>query len=197
MSRKFTGDAAEQKRLLVIGASAGGIKALVVLLPAFPVTCPLAVMIVLHVGRDGTDERLDLLRRNCQLPLREVLDKMPIEAGNVYLAPADYHVMVEADYHFALSRGERVQFSRPSIDVCFESVADVYGERATAILLTGANRDGSEGLQRMHARGARVIIQDPADAEFAAMPEAGLERVTPDQLLSLEGIAQWIAEETT
>lgn len=127
------------------------------------------------------------------MPVNEVEDKDPIEPGHVYLAPANYHLLVDDDGHFSLSIDEPVRFSRPSIDVTFESVADVYGPRTVGVVLTGANEDGSRGLRRIADRGGLAIVQDPAMAESPLMPASALKAVPEALMLPLEGIADHLA----
>jgi two-component system chemotaxis response regulator CheB len=127
------------------------------------------------------------------LPLREVEDKDVIEAGHVYLAPPDYHVIVEPG-HLSLSLGERVQFSRPSIDVLFESAAVAYGPAVAAVVLTGANNDGTAGIEAVKRAGGITIVQDPSTAESRTMPEAAIASGAADKVLPLSEIAAFLVE---
>ncbi len=130
---------------VVIGASAGGVEALEVLLPALPATLRPSVFIVLHLPRERPSLLVEIFARRCARPVREADDKEPVEPGTVYFAPPDYHMLLEKNRQIALSADEPVHFSRPSIDVLFESAAEVYGERLLGVILTGANRDGAAG----------------------------------------------------
>ena len=178
--------------LVVAGASLGGFDALAVLLGGLAEDFHLPLAVVQHRSVDSDELLSILLRRVCRLPIREVEDKQPLLPGAVYIAPADYHLLVERD-HFALSIDERVQFARPSIDVLFESAADVYRERLVAILLSGANEDGARGIAHVKARGGLTIVQDPASAESARMPAAAIAGAAVDHVLPLEGIVEFLS----
>jgi two-component system chemotaxis response regulator CheB len=168
--------------MIVIGASLGGLKALVTMLRGVPPTFATPVAVVLHRHKDSDGMLLEMLNSESPLRAGEPLDKEPILPRRVYVAPPDYHLLVEPA-HFSLSVDEPVRFARPSIDVLFESAADAFGSRAIAIILTGANSDGSEGAARIKARGGRVIVQDPTTAEAPQMPQAVLARLRPDYIL--------------
>lgn len=166
-------------RAIVIGASAGALEALSIILPALPASYPLPIMIVVHIPPDKRSVLAELFRIKCRMNVVEVEDKEPIHAGTIYFAPPDYHLLIEKDQTMSLSSEEAVLFSRPSIDVLFESAADAYGPELTAIILTGANQDGARGLQAVVANGGFAIVQDPASAFASAMPEAALA-LSPD-----------------
>jgi two-component system, chemotaxis family, protein-glutamate methylesterase/glutaminase len=177
-------------RLVVIGTSLGGLTALPVILRALPAGFRCPIVVVQHRAIDVDDVSLvAALQRGCPLELREVEDKDPLVPGRVYLAPADYHVMVE-DNHLTLSTEARVLHARPSIDVLFESAADAHGERVIGVVLTGASRDGMSGAQEIKRRGGFVIIQDPLTAESKLMPSSVLSAVAVDRVLPLDQIAQ-------
>jgi two-component system chemotaxis response regulator CheB len=175
--------------LIVAGASLGGFDALATLLGALAEDFALPLVVVQHRSIDSEELLSALLQRATRLPLAEVEDKQPIRPGVIYLAPANYHLLVEPG-HFALSVDDRVQFARPSIDVLFESAADAYRERLAAVLLSGANDDGAHGMARVKARGGLTIVQDPASAESARMPAAAIAASPIDHVLPLAGIAQ-------
>jgi two-component system, chemotaxis family, protein-glutamate methylesterase/glutaminase len=177
--------------LIVAGASLGGFDALAMLLGALPEDFPLPFAVVQHRSMDSDELLSILLQRVCRLPVAEVEDKQPALPGFVYIAPANYHLLVERD-HFALSVDERVQFARPSIDVLFESAADAYRERVVAILLSGSNEDGARGIARVKARGGLTVVQDPASAESTRMPAAAIAGSKVDHILSLAEIAQFL-----
>ncbi len=174
---------------LVIGASAGGIEALSLLLPALPATLSLPVFIVLHLPRERPSLLVSLFGPRCTVPIREAEDKEPVVAGTVYFAPPDYHLLLDEGPALALSIDDPVNYSRPSIDVLFESAADLYGARLAGMILTGANEDGAAGLAAVHAAGGVTIVQDPDTALSAAMPAAALQRTGADFVLPLAGIA--------
>jgi two-component system chemotaxis response regulator CheB len=174
---------------VVIGASAGGIEALVVLLPALPKATPTSVFIVLHLPRERPSLLVDIFQPKCAVAVREAQDKEPVEPGTVYFAPPDYHLLLDAGPQLALSADELVHFSRPSIDVLFESAADLYGNRLLGIILTGANEDGAAGLEAVHRAGGLTVVQQPETAHASLMVESALKRSPVDFVMSLEQIA--------
>ena len=155
------------------------------LLPLFPRTFPTAVVAVLHRHREADDSLIELLRQESALPVSEPLDKEPICPGRVYVAPPDYHLLVERD-SFSLSTDDPVQYARPSIDVLFESAADIFGSEVIALVLTGANHDGARGAVRIQEMGGLVLVQDPETAECPVMPTAALELTGIRQVYSLD-----------
>ncbi|WP_274630983.1 chemotaxis protein CheB [Arvimicrobium flavum] len=179
---------------VVIGASAGALDALSIILPALPADFRLPILVVVHVPPDRRSIMADLFRSKCQLLVREAEDKEPIRGGTIYFAPPDYHLLVEVDRSLSLSSDEPVLFSRPSIDVLFESAADAYGVGLIAIVLTGANQDGANGLRAVGEAGGTAIVQNPDDAFASAMPEAARNMCPSARVLSLEAIAQYLKE---
>lgn len=180
---------------IAIGASAGGVAALSVLLPALPVHLQAAVFIVLHLPREQPSLLASLFDAQCALPVREAIDKEPVQSGTVYFAAPDYHLLIDHGSEgawLALSRDELVNHSRPAIDVLFESAADVYGPHLLGILLTGANRDGAAGLQAVQQAGGLTMVQRPETAHSAVMPAAALRQMCPDHVLSLSEIADFL-----
>ena len=175
---------------VVIGTSAGGVEALSVLLPALPAGLRAPVLIVLHLPRERPSLLVEIFRAKCALPVEEAEDKAPAAPGTVYFAPPDYHLLVDTGPQLALSADELVHFSRPSIDVLFESAAEVYGDRLLGIILTGANEDGASGLEAVHRAGGLTIVQEPATAHSSLMVESALKRSPVDFVLSLEQIAE-------
>lgn len=169
---------------VVVGASAGAIEALNQLLPLLPAYTPFPILVVVHLPPDQPSLLVDIFQPKCALPVREALDKQPVLPG-VWFAPPDYHLLVENDRTFALSVDDPVQFSRPSIDVLFQSAVDVYGRGLAALVLTGANRDGAAGAAAVHQGSGRVLVQDPHTAEESAMPLAAIERGAPDLVAPL------------
>jgi two-component system, chemotaxis family, protein-glutamate methylesterase/glutaminase len=160
--------------VVAIGASWGGLRALRIVLGALPAEFAAAVVVAQHRAPDGDDTMLlTLLDAATPLPVREATDRAPLVPGEVLLAPPGYHLLVEPG-EVALSCDAHVQFSRPSVDVLFESLADAYGERAGGVILTGANEDGAAGLAAIRRRGGMVLVQDPQDAERPEMPMAAL-----------------------
>jgi len=180
-------------RAVVVGASAGGVQALRELLPRLPADFPAAVLVVLHVPPDRPSLLADIFRLLCRLPVREAEDKAPIEAGTIMFAPPDYHLMVEEGPAVALSVDPPVSWSRPAIDVLFETAAAAYGPALTAIVLTGASHDGAAGLAAVARAGGRAVVQDPAEAEMTVMPRAALDAVPEAEVRDLAGIAALLA----
>jgi two-component system, chemotaxis family, protein-glutamate methylesterase/glutaminase len=174
---------------IVIGASAGGVEALSTLLATLPAHFNPAVLVVLHLPPDRPSLLSDVLGHRCALPVRDAMDKEPIAAGTVYCAPADCHLLVEPDFSLSLSIDDPVNFSRPSIDVLFESAALAYRERVLAVVLTGANDDGARGLATVRAQGGVAWIQEPTQAQHEIMPAAALAHAGADAVMSLQAMA--------
>ncbi len=168
---------------VVIGASAGGSAALAQLLPRLPPTFPLAVIIVRHLHPLQAGLPFAYQTRDWALPVKEADEKEPVRPGWIYFAPPNYHLLIESDRTFALSIDERVNYVRPSIDVLFESAAEVYGAGLVGVILSGANQDGAAGLRRIKERGGLAVVQDPATAEVALMPQAALAMAQIDYVL--------------
>jgi two-component system chemotaxis response regulator CheB len=177
---------------IVIGASAGAIQALSRILPALPADYPIPVLIVVHVPADRADLLAPLFQAKCRVVVKEAEDKEPIMPGFVYFGPSDYHLLVEADRTVSLSADEPVLYSRPSIDVLFESAADAYGAGLVGVILTGANEDGAAGLRALAAAGGLALVEDPMDAFAPAMPSAALQRCAEAQSMSLDAIATYL-----
>ena len=169
---------------VVVGASAGGVEVLSVLLASLPARCPVAFCIVMHIPRERPSLLPEVFGVRCALPVKEAEDKEPVEPGRVYFAPPDYHLLLDRGPVLALSSDEPVHFSRPSIDVLFESAADIYGERLLGLILTGANQDGAAGLAAVGRAGGRTVVQDPDSAAVAYLPQAALQQGPVDFILS-------------
>ncbi len=187
----------EEISAVVIGASAGGVEALGALLPSLPARCTASVLIVVHMPRQRPSLLKDLFTARCALLVREAQDKQPVEPGTVYFAPPDYHLMLEPDEDgspsIALSVDEPVHFSRPSIDVLFESAAECWGERLMAIILTGANSDGVEGLSAVSRSGGITVVQDPGEAVADTLPASAVRTGLAQHVLPLAGISDMLA----
>ena len=179
--------------LVVIGCSLGGMYALETILKKLPKEFCIPIAVAQHRHRKSNEGLPAFLRRATHMDVVDAEDKQHIKAGKVYLAPADYHLLVEKG-EFNLSVDDAVRHSRPSVDVLFESAADAYGAALIGIVLTGANEDGAEGARRIKKRGGTVIAQDPKTAEAAAMPQAVIATGAVDQILRLEEIAAFLAE---
>jgi two-component system chemotaxis response regulator CheB len=183
-------------KIVVIGGSAGSMTALTELLPVLPADYQLPIVIVqhLHPLQDGFHiEHLDSL---CSLVVKEAEEKEPIRTGYVYFAPPNYHLLIEDDLTFALSIDAKVNYSRPSIDVLFESAVHVYGSQVVAIILTGANNDGAQGIRLVKAQGGLAIVQDPQTADSPFMPKAALEATPVDGVLSPREIGRFLLKIT-
>jgi len=172
---------------VVIGGSAGSVAVLSRLLPGLPAGFP-PVLIVVHVPPSAPSLWVDIFAPRCPMRVCEAEASAPIERGSIYFAPADYHLLVEPDRRCALSVEPPVHFSRPAIDVLFESAADVYGAGLVGVVLTGASRDGAEGLRAVHAAGGIALIEDPATAEVQTMPRAAVNAVPGGRVLSLAAL---------
>jgi len=178
--------------IAVIGTSWGGLAALHQIVVALPSSFRLPVVVVQHRHKDSGQFLPRVLQDDTSLCVCDAEDKAPILAGNIYIAPANYHVLVERG-HLSLSTDEPVAFSRPSIDVTFVSAADAYRQGVVGIVLTGANSDGARGLKRVSDRGGLAIVQRPETAESPIMPAAALRRVPDARVLTLAEIAELIA----
>lgn len=192
MKTGITKAVAARPEAVVIGVSAGGLKALSVILPALPRDYPLPILIVIHLPPGKDSVVADLFADKCQVQVREAEDKEPIRPGIVYFAPPDYHLLVEPDRRLSLSNEEPVLFSRPSVDVLFETAADVYGDGLIGIVLTGANNDGAHGLRTIMLAGGTAIVESPELAYAGAMPQAALESCPGAYAWSLEDIAGYL-----
>jgi two-component system chemotaxis response regulator CheB len=175
-------------RLVVVGASLGGMRALAALLGGLPCEFPTPLAIVQHRTADATGALRRFLQEYSRLPVSEIEDKQPILPARVYLAPADYHVLIEVDA-FALSTEAPILYARPSIDALFESAADAYAEQVIGVILTGASADGARGLARLKQRGGLALVQSPETAECAVMPAAAIAATQVDWVLPLVEIA--------
>jgi two-component system chemotaxis response regulator CheB len=175
--------------IVVVGTSWGGLAALRALTGVLPREFGLPIAVIQHRHKDSDRLLATLLQERTALTVCEVEDKQPILPGFLFVAPADYHLLVERG-HFSLSTDAPVRYSRPSIDVAFTSTADAYGRRAVGIVLTGANADGAEGLATIAKRGGLAIVQSPATAESPAMPRAALDAVPSAHVLPIPAIAE-------
>ena len=184
-------------RIVVIGASAGAIQALSVILPALPAGFALPILIVVHVPAQRANILAPLFQAKCRLPVREADDKEPILPGTIYFAPPDYHMLVEAEGTISLSSDEPVLHSRPSIDVLFESAAHAFGPALIGIILSGANADGAQGLRAIAQAGGTALVEDPLAAYAQAMPLAAIKACPTARILSHDGIAHYLTKAGT
>ncbi|WP_434600947.1 chemotaxis protein CheB [Pseudomonas sp. Z4-7] len=178
---------------IVVGASAGGVEALLNIFTPLRKGFSLPVLVVLHLPDERNSQLAQVFRHRLAIPVEEARDKQDIRPGTLYVATPGYHLSIEADRSLSLSLEAPVHHSRPSIDVLFESAADVYGPRLLAVVLTGANNDGARGLARVKELGGITVVQDPKEAQVSTMPEAALTLHEPDHILTLQGIGQLLA----
>lgn len=179
---------------VVIGASAGGLKALQIVFSNVDKKFNIPVMIVQHLHPESDDYFAQLLNEYGPLKFKEADDKEKIQKATAYLAPANYHLLVSVDRTLALNVDEKVNYCRPSIDILFESASGVYGKSLIGIILTGSNDDGAAGLEMIKKCGGLTIVQDPSTAEMDAMPLAAIKRIKVDHILSLEKIGKLLSK---
>lgn len=179
---------------MVIGGSAGGVEAVVKILPKLSPRISFPIIIVLHQLKHGPNLLPHLLAGMTKLNVKEAEPLEIPAAGTIYLAPPDYHLAVESDGSFSLSNDEPRNYSRPSIDILFESAAEAYKSSLIGVLLTGANEDGSEGLKMISDRGGFTLVEDPDSAKFTEMPASAIRKHQPNHILSLENMLKFFAE---
>ncbi|QGW21060.1 chemotaxis protein CheB [Stutzerimonas degradans] len=192
--RRVAGKRQPPIEAVVIGTSAGGLAALSVLVAGLAATFRLPLLVVQHIPSGVPTQLAEIFRRKTGLHVKEADEKEAVRGGTLYFAAPGYHLLVEQDASLSLSQDDSVHFSRPSIDVLFESAADAWGERVAGILLTGANEDGAAGLEAIHRAGGLTIVQDPDEAEVDSMPRAALQRFAPDYILPLRDIHRLLRE---
>jgi two-component system chemotaxis response regulator CheB len=175
---------------VVIGGSAGSVDALSVLLPAFDAACGVMIAVVVHLPRERPSRLAEIFSLKCRVRVVEAEDKQPIAPGVVYIAPPDYHLLVDKGPQLSLAADELVHYSRPSIDVLFESAADAYGSMLLGVILSGANDDGAAGLLAVARAGGLTLVQRPDQAASAAMPRAALKAVPESGVMGLTEMAQ-------
>lgn len=179
-------------KVLLIGGSAGSIEVLLKILPQLSIIPSFAIVIVLH-RKSAEDSALEhLIAMKTFIEVKEVEDKVPLLPGFIYIAPSDYHLLFEKNNLLSLDVSEKINYSRPSIDASFESAAEVYGPDVTAILLSGANTDGTEGLKAIKAAGGKLIVQDPETALMPVMPRSAVESASPDYIMTVEEMLEFI-----
>jgi len=179
-------------KLIIIGGSAGSLQVLIYILRHLRPDCRVPIVIVMHRSTVHESTLADVLSHASKLEVKEAEDKETIKGGIIYLAPADYHLLIEKNGSFSLDDSEKVQFSRPSIDVAFQSAADAYGKSLLGILLSGANNDGADGFADIRRGGGVLIVQDPKKATATAMPQSAIDRGLADYILDEQGIADRI-----
>jgi len=179
-------------KAVVVGTSAGGLFALSSILEKLPKNYPLPIIVVQHRSKEPKDLLEEVLQNKCAIKIKQADEKEKIQSGIVYIAPSDYHLMVEDDFTFALTDDELVQFSRPSIDVLFQSAADAYKDTLIAIVLTGANSDGAVGITAVAANKGLTIVQNPEEAQFQVMPQASIRTKKVDHVFTLAEIQEFL-----
>ncbi len=184
--------AKNELKIVIIGGSAGSLEVLMQILPKLPNPIPFALIIVVH--RKSADDTIleELIALKTKVPVQDTEDKVPILKGSIYIAPSDYHMLFEKNLTIAIDNSEKINYSRPSIDVTFQSAAEVFGENVTAILLSGANADGSEGMQTIKNFGGKTIVQKPETAEMPFMPQTAIQNANPDLILSPKEIIHFL-----
>ncbi len=181
-------------KAIVIGVSSGGMAALKAILPSLPSNFSMPVIIVQHIGVNSENHWIDILSKICRINIKEADEKEKIIAGTVYVAPANYHLLIEKDETFSLSIDERVNYARPSIDILFETAAETFKEHLIGIILTGSNNDGAAGLKKIKDCGGIVIVQDPATAESGFMPSAAIASTRTNNVLPIEKITELLIQ---
>ena len=176
---------------IVVGTSAGGFHALTVILERLPQDYSIPIIIVQHRAKDSHLFE-EVLQRKCQVQVKQADEKEKIRPGNAYVAPPDYHLLIESDRTFSLSTEAPVQFSRPSIDVLFESAAHAYRKKLIGVILTGSNRDGAQGIATINTLGGLTIAQDPAEAEYSLMTLAAIETKSVRHIMQLDAIGSFL-----
>lgn len=184
-------------RAIVIGTSAGGLFALSQILQILPANYAVPILIVQHRSKDQKELLEELLQGKCKIKIKQADEKEQIQQGHVYIAPPDYHLLIETDESLSLSSDGPVSYSRPSIDVLFETAAIVFKEKLVAIILTGANHDGAAGIKKVKHYKGLTIAQNPGDAHFPFMPKASIETGKIDQVLTLNEIQNFLLKLTT
>ena len=179
---------------IVIGVSSGGLNAMKIMFSILPHEFSIPIVIVQHIGARSENIWVQLLNDKCKLEIKEADEKEIIEIGKIYIAPPNYHLLIEQDKTFTLTVDERVNYARPSIDVLFETAAEAYQNRLVGIVLTGSNNDGSKGLKRIKEYGGLTIVQQPDTAESSFMPASAIATVQPDYILPLEAIINLLIE---
>lgn len=181
-------------KAIVIGVSAGGLKALTVLFSGLPQKYPLPIMVTQHLHPEEESNLAELLGRDTLVKVKEADDKEKLMPGCIYLAPPNYHLLIERNKTFSLSSDEKVTYSRPSIDVMFESAAYVWHSKLIGIILTGASSDGSAGIKTIKKMGGFTIAEDPATAEYPVMPQFAIDTDSIDKILTLEKINKFLID---
>jgi two-component system, chemotaxis family, protein-glutamate methylesterase/glutaminase len=183
------------KKVVAIGGSAGSLDVILYILSSFPVNSGAVVIVVVHRKNDADSILADLIAARTKIPVKDAEDKDQIFPDHIYLAPPNYHLLIENNFHFSLDTSEKIHFSRPSIDVTFESIAEIFEDKVIGILISGANADGALGLKAIQQSGGLTIAQDPYTAEVDYMPKQAIIIGAADKILSPEEMVETIKEE--
>ncbi len=181
-------------KLLVIGSSAGGIHALSQVFSSLPHHFPLPILVVQHMHPRSRSQLAAILQKKTAVIIQEAEEKEKIRPGVAYIAPPNYHLLLEQDHTLSLSTDERVNYARPAVDVLFESVVDAYQDRVIGMILTGANNDGAAGLRCIKEAGGYALVQDPKTAEAESMPKSACEATSVDKVLPLEDLGPFVLQ---
>jgi two-component system, chemotaxis family, protein-glutamate methylesterase/glutaminase len=184
----------DKYKAVVVGTSAGGFLAVSTLLEKLPQNYSVPIIIVQHRSKEPTNLLEEILQSKCRVKIKQADEKEKIEGGVVYIAPPDYHLLIENDFTFSLSADEPIRFSRPSIDVLLESAASVYKDKLVGIILTGTNNDGVLGIKAIAENGGLVIAQNPKEAQFPTMPLAAIHTKKVDYIFTLSEIQNFLLQ---
>lgn len=182
----------QSNKILLLGGSAGGFGVILNILKSIPKNFPIPILVIVHRNPKFESNFEKVFEKNFSIQIKTASDKEPIKEGHAYFAPPGYHLLIEPDFKLALDNSEPVQFSRPSIDVTFESVSEVYQENCIAILFSGANQDGAKGLLAIKNRGGQCIVQDPQSADVPTMPQAAIDIQAYHHIYTTEEIIKYI-----
>lgn len=182
---------------VVIGVSSGGMQAMKVLFPQLPKDFPVPIIVVQHIGAHSDSVWISILNKECKLTIKEADEKEAIKKGHIYIAPPNYHLLVEKDKTFSLSTEGRVNYARPAIDVLFETAAEAYNDTLIGVILTGSNHDGTLGMKRIKQCGGMTIAENPATAFSSYMPECAIKTMQPKHIVQLENIVELLINITT
>lgn len=179
-------------KILLLGGSAGGFSVILQILKTIPTNFKLPIIVIVHRNPKFQSNFENTINNSFAIKIKSAEDKEIIEPGIVYFAPPGYHLLIEPDYKLSLDISEPIQYSRPSIDVTFESAAEIYKQNCIAILFSGANQDGAKGLLEIKKNGGTCIVQDPEVAEVATMPQAAIDLDAQDYIYNIEEITKYI-----
>lgn len=185
-----------ERKILLLAGSAGGFSVILNILKALEHPVQIPIIVVVHRNPKYASSIEDTLSKALLQKIKTADDKESIADGTIYFAPAGYHLLIEPDYSFSLDISEPVQYSRPSIDVTFESAAEIYKQNCTAILFSGANQDGAQGLLMIKKYGGKTYVQNPLEAEVPIMPQAAIDLNAQDKILSIAEIKDYIMQLT-